>query len=246
MIKLLINDCQVRQTADALEVMLNNDSGDVLLLAHGYMDLQTLTDLKLAEWLDRRKERRIDLLVGLHDRGEVGCTSENPMRVEKTFEKLLRTWNLPSDARNRLLIYAVEHFHAKFTVVGRFVSDQDLANAFTMDQTRTLFFTPLEVVFGSSNLTNAALRGPNVELDAHIPRDSPAIAAFASKMHTVLSRAVELANKPYTFSNEFTLLLRSILDDQANELALRADIREQRAMEAYSNVLINNLMDPDK
>ena len=82
--------------------MLNNDSGDVLLLAHGYMDLQTLTDLKLAEWLDRRKERRIDLLVGLHDRGEVGCTSENPMRVEKTFEKLLRTWNLPSDARNRL------------------------------------------------------------------------------------------------------------------------------------------------
>jgi hypothetical protein len=166
--------------------------------------------------------------------------------VESTAFELIRTWNLPADAQNRILIYAVEHFHAKFTVVGKFVHDEDWANAFTMDQTRALLFIPLEVVFGSSNLTNAALRGPNVELDAHIPVGSEAIGVFASKMHTVVSRAIELANRPNTFSNDFTLDLRKILDERANELASEAKKREKRDMEACSKALIDDLSDPDK
>jgi hypothetical protein len=246
MIELLINDGQVRQTCSVLKSMLKHDADDALLLAYGYMDSKTLNDLNLSKWLGRCNRRRIMLVFGLHDKGEINDASKNPKWVEMTVRELFRTWDLPNGAQERVLIYAVEHFHAKFAVVGKFVDDAGLANAFTMDQSMNLLFSPREVVFGSSNLTYAALHEPNVELDAHILRGSASIGAFAAKMHTVLSRAISLANEPDTFSNDFTLLLRSIMGERIEQLRKSALEVDRRAMDAYSDELIKSLMDPDK
>ena len=246
MIRFLINDGGVRQTAPVLTSMLNESSDDALLLAHGYVDSQTLEQLNLPRWLSRSKKRRLILLVGLHDKGGVGYASTNPKLVEAAVRYLCRNWELPDRAADRVLIYAVEHFHAKFAAVGRFIDDPEMASTFTMDPQRSLLFSPREVVFGSSNLTQAALHGRNIELDVHIPRGSAALGEFVSKMHTVVSRAIALTNEPGTFSQEFTLNLRGILNERVEELALHAAKQEARAMDAYSAELIKNLNDPDK
>ncbi len=246
MIELLINDAEVRQTCSMIKSMLKNDTDDALLLAYGYMDQKTLRELDLPGWLKHNKSRRIMLLFGLHGDRSLNYESDNPQRVKSTFEQLLENWELPADARNRILLYAVQHFHAKFAVVGKFIGDEDLAEAFTMDQARSLLFTPSEVVFGSSNLTHAALSGPNIEFDAHIIRGSEAIGDFSSKMHSVVSRAIEVANAENTFSNDFTITLRDILDRRLKNLEAQAKERDCKEMEAYSNELIRDLMDPDK
>ena len=247
MVDFLINDDAVRQTLPTFLRMVNNQDDDVLLLAHGYADPWILKELDIARWLDLNPERRIVILLGIHFAGEAGYTNSNGGVVERVVEDVLKQWVLPVNAQERILLYAVEHFHAKFAATGRSNKDPNLVDAFSFDETKPLMFHPTEVVLGSSNLTTAAMHGPNIELDTHITRDCiTELGQFASKMSTLLKRAIARTNETGTYSQTWTNELRGYLNRRIEDLSKEHTFKENRAMEAYSKSLERDLMDPDR
>lgn len=247
MIDFLINDDAVRQTLPALKSMMENPDDDVLVLAYGYADSWILKHLDIAKWLDFQPKRRIVLIFGIHSAGEAGFTNSNGKYVEKIVEDTLAKWMLPANAKNRILLYAVEHFHAKFAATGRSNTDQDQVNAFSFDAIIPLLFHPTEVIIGSSNLTRAALDNPNIELDTHLGRqDAAELGQFASKMSTLMKRAIARTNQEGTFSQSWTNELRGHLDLRIDILSRQHRQAENRAMEEYSQELDRQLNDPDR
>lgn len=239
MIQFLINDSAVRQTLPVICNMLANRDDDLLLIAQGYIKSHAITGLDLEAWLRGRTDRRIVMLVGIHGQGELTFKDSNAGDVVEDVIAVLKNWKLPKDSADRVLLYAVEHFHAKFFATCKSEKDRNWAETFSVDANRALTFRPTEVVLGSSNLTSAALQGPNIEFDVHIPRGSEAeLGEFASKFHTILSRAISTANDSDTFSYACTVELRSHLKRRLHDLCAYE-------MEECSRQLERDLMDPD-
>lgn len=219
-IEFLIADSELTQPYDAFKLMLRgHEDADLLVLAHGYMGIKPLLDSGVIEWFAKNSNRQILFLIGLHGT-DAKQLNENKARILTTFKSLFREWDLPINCDNRIYLYCVAGFHAKFSAVCKTVKDDQFVIEFAYDQKRpNLLAHPIDAIIGSSNLTYPAFMGANIEFDVRItPSATKLLGELSSKMHSLLTSAIEISNVYGTDSHAVTCKLTDMFNERLVEL----------------------------
>lgn len=217
------------QTAAAVQSMIESDD-DLLLAAYGYAHAETLNAMHLGKWLKSRpNDRRLILLIGIHDTD----IDQSPGfgSLTANFNALFSHWDASGVPLERVLIYAIEHWHAKLLAsmqsIGALPAEnfeggtpKDFEAAFSYDSLIPVAGSVREAIIGSSNATHRAMgisssprnRIRNFELDVHVLRESKKeLGDLSSKIHSILEKAIVLANTDGSLSQLATKQLRALL-----------------------------------
>lgn len=224
-----LGSSQLSQTRAAIATLLANDD-DLLLAAYGYAHAGAINEMHLGQWLKQRpNKRRLILLVGVHDDDMKAKPAYESIR--RNFNDLFSHWSNNQVPLQNVLVYAVEHWHSKVIASMESLGSLPQQNfsgglpsqfeqAFSYDPNDSVVGQVREAIIGSSNATyralgKFALPAPpirNFEMDVHILRNSTLeLGDLSSKIHTILSTAIECVNTPNSHSNICTSLLRKLI-----------------------------------
>lgn len=217
------------QTSEAIQSIIDSDD-DLLLAAYGYAHAETLNAMHLGSWLKSKPlDRRLILLVGIHDT-DINQVPQYGSLIS-SFNALFSHWNANSVPLERVLIYAVEHWHGKLLAGMQSLGSMPRENfagcepaefekGFSYDSTLPVAGVVREAIIGSSNATSRGMgisnsswnNIRNFELDVHVLRGSTLeLGDLGSKVHSILQKAIELVNTPGSTSHIATSQLRALL-----------------------------------
>jgi len=218
-------------TFDCIKAMLKNSSDEdkILVLAYGYFATIDELSEEVLSWLARDEERELIIIVGIHGK-------RNSYAVERAKSELVLQladinlasvqlgvcglFRLPREHvkhinYDHIHIYAVEHFHSKFTLLLGF-RDDGVSGPLGLD------WVLHEGVVGSTNWTMPAME-LNFELDVHVERsDKKGLRKFEQATNRQIGAAAARVKKS-KLSGSVTQELRAKVQQIVKTINRRID-----------------------
>jgi len=211
--QILSNDSKQRATSACLQTMLLNSEVDdqTLVIATGTIGYPRNMISTIATWLRASDSRRILFVIGLHGKLEYSeyldvqaikdpylpLTYEacGGASIKSTFELWVKALFAAGDFDDRIIVFAVEHFHAKlYMLLGRPDENSDYLQ---LEVAHDVDWNVQEAILGSTNMTSSAL-DRNFEMDIHIQRTNPMIADLATHTLSLIEGAIATITKANT------------------------------------------------
>ncbi|MBN3828909.1 hypothetical protein G3O00_35690 [Burkholderia sp. Ac-20384] len=216
--------------------MLANSAVDdqVLVIATGTFGFPSDLVSAVSTWFKARDSRRILFVIGLHGQLELSpykqAQAKNGPHIPLTYaacggaavRKTLGTWierleAKPDELDDRVVAYAVAHFHAKFYMLlgpGNPQSDY-----LYLETTADIKWDVREAIFGSTNTTTSAV-AHNFELDLHIGRGDPMIPDLAVATLSLIEHAMDSIDVS-DVSRQVSMELADVIADEIGKRQLK-------------------------
>lgn len=172
-----------KSAIEAIDEVINSD-GNHLIMAYGYIyesEVVKSVFQKIISFLEKSEQNRVSIFIGLFfDKKQPDGLSNKILDLDEMFKILLPDSLFSRGVSERIAVYGIKEFHAKFSIMYRKSKEGRL---------------PVAALTGSSNLTFSALKNDDrFELDVlmlNTELRNPLIESFSNTIIKMLKRAVQ-------------------------------------------------------